>query len=393
MLGRAAGSQGLPPHTTTMSPEPVAFIGISESMRALQEEIALAARTDAKVLITGENGAGKEVAARLIHHRSARNQAPLVAVNCAGIPESLLESELFGHVRGSFTDAHRDRAGLLEQAHGGTIFLDEIGEMPLRMQALLLRFLETGEIQRVGADRRQPPVDVRVIAATNQDLSERIASGAFREDLFYRLDVIHLHVPPLRERREDLPALIDFFLARLARQNQVPPPSLDPAALAALCAFDWPGNVRQLKNVIELIVVRSKNGTVGLSDLPGEVRRAAAAVPLGSHVAPAEALADHVAQELVARMTLRHQSFWSVVHHPFMARDLSRSTVRRVIELGLVEAGGSYSNLLSLFNMDRTDEKRFLIFLRRYGCLVPARRVQLAAARGGTDGAASLLAG
>lgn len=363
-----------------MSAEPVAFIGISKPMRALEDEIALAARSDAKVLITGESGAGKEVAARLIHHRSARCQAPLVAVNCAGIPESLLESELFGHVRGSFTGAHRDRAGLLEQAHGGTVFLDEIGEMSLRMQALLLRFLETGEIQRVGADRRQPPIDVRVITATNRDLSARIATGTFREDLFYRLNVIHLHVPPLRERREDLPGLIDFFLARLARQNHVPQPTLDPAALAALCAFNWPGNVRQLKNVIEVILVRSRNGTIGLSDLSAEVRRATATLPIGPQVMPAEVLADLVAQELLARMTLRHESFWSVVQNPFLARDVSRATVRRVIELGLVEAGGSYADLLSLFNMDRTDEKRFLAFLRRYGCLVPARRAEAPAA-------------
>lgn len=359
-------------------------------MRALEEEIALAARSDAKVLITGESGAGKEVAARLVHHRSARHQAPLVAVNCAGIPESLLESELFGHVRGSFTGAHRDRAGLLEQAHGGTVFLDEIGEMSLRMQALLLRFLETGEIQRVGADRRQPPVDVRVIAATNRDLSARIAAGTFREDLFYRLNVIHLHVPPLRERREDLPALIEFFLARLARQNHVPQPSLDPAALAALCAFSWPGNVRQLKNVIELIVVRSRNGLVRVADLPAEVRRAALAPPLGAAASAADALADLVAQELLARMTLRHESFWSVVHNPFMARDLSRSTLRRVIELGLAETGGSYRDLLTLFNMDRGDEKRFLTFLRRYGALAaPHRDDTTLSARCQAEGTAS----
>lgn len=357
-----------------MSPEPVAFIGTSPPMRALEEEIALAARSDAKVLITGESGAGKEVAARLVHHRSARRHAPLVAVNCAGIPESLLESELFGHVRGSFTGAHRDRVGLLEQAHGGTVFLDEIGEMSLRMQSLLLRFLEAGEIQRVGADRRQSSVDVRVIAATNCDLAERIAAGTFREDLFYRLNVIHLHVPPLRERREDLPALIDFFLARLARQNHVPQPSLDPAALAALCAFSWPGNVRQLKNVVELIVVRNQNGTIRVGDLPAEVRRAALALPLGPAAPAADVLADLAAQELVARMTLRHESFWSVVHDPFVARDLTRRTLRRVVELGLAETGGSYTDLLPLFNLDRGDEKPFLTFLRKHGALEGTHR-------------------
>src|SRR5512146_2256699 len=188
------------------------LIGTSRTASELKEEIERIARSDAKVLVTGESGVGKELVARAIHARSPRRERPFVPVNCAGLPETLLESELFGHVKGSFTGAYRDKPGKLELAHEGTVFLDEIGEMTLRMQGLFLRFLETGEIQKVGTERALGTVNVRVIAATNRNLSDMIVQGQFREDLFYRLNVIHLHVPPLRERREDIPLLIDFFL-------------------------------------------------------------------------------------------------------------------------------------------------------------------------------------
>src|SRR5437899_6214195 len=196
---------------TTVRDSPESLVGIGTAIRAIEAEIEYAARSDAKILITGESGVGKEVIARLIHQRSRRAHTPLVAVNCAGIPDSLLESALFGHMRGSFTGAYRDRLGLFEMAHGGTIFLDEIGEMSLRMQALLLRFLENGEIQRVGADRVQTRVDVRVIAATNRNLIDRIAAKDFREDLYYRLNVLHVTIPPLRQRREDIPVFLQYF--------------------------------------------------------------------------------------------------------------------------------------------------------------------------------------
>src|SRR5688572_16686888 len=189
-------------------------------MTALHEELDRLARSDAKVLITGESGVGKEVVAREIHNRSARSTRPFVPVNCAGLPETLLESELFGHVKGSFTGAYRDKPGKLETAHLGTIFLDEVGEMTLRMQGLLLRFLETGELQKVGEESGGRHVNVRVIAATNRDLREMIRLGAFREDLFYRLNVVHIIVPPLRERREDIPLLISHFLAHFVAVNR-----------------------------------------------------------------------------------------------------------------------------------------------------------------------------
>ena len=249
------------------------LIGVSPVVTDLRQEIDRVARTDAKVLITGESGTGKEVVARQVYALSNRAGRPFVAVNCAGMPETLLESELFGHVRGSFTGAYRDKPGKLEVADEGTIFLDEIGEMTLRMQGLLLRFLETGEIQKVGADRTGSRVDVRTIAATNRDLREMIAQGLFREDLFYRLNVIHLIVPPLRERKEDIPALVEHFVTRMGEPGR-PAHGEDhhPEAMALLAQYNWPGNVRELQNVIERMMVRSRNDVIGVDDVPNEVR-------------------------------------------------------------------------------------------------------------------------
>src|SRR5262245_1423536 len=212
------------------------LIGSSAAIMELGQEIERIARSDAKVLITGESGVGKELVAHAIHQRSARAGRPMVAVNCAGLPETLLESELFGHVRGSFTGAYRDKLGKLELADSGTIFLDEIGEMTLRMQGLLLRFMETGELQKVGADRVAGRVNVRVIAATNRNLREMIAEGTFREDLFYRLNVIHLTVPPLRERREDIAGLVAYFLAQFTRNNGTPVHNISAEAIDLLSA-------------------------------------------------------------------------------------------------------------------------------------------------------------
>src|SRR5688572_30775185 len=194
----------------------VVMVGQSPAIRNIEQEIDYAARSNAKVLITGESGVGKEIVARLIHRHGRRSKGPLVTINCAGFPDSLLETEMFGHVRGSFTDAHRDKAGYLERAHGGTIFMDEVGEMSLRMQALMLRFLETGEVQRVGSDRRLPNLDVRVITATHRRLLDMVADKAFREDLYYRLNVVHIDVPALRDRADDIPLLLQHFLDEAA---------------------------------------------------------------------------------------------------------------------------------------------------------------------------------
>jgi two-component system response regulator PilR (NtrC family) len=347
--------------------------GSSPAARALEEDVAAAARSDAKVLITGESGAGKEVAARQIHERGPRRQQGMLALNCAGVPDALLESELFGYVRGSFTGAYRDKPGLLESANGGTVFLDEIGEMSLRMQALLLRFLETGEIQRVGADRPAGRLNVRVLCATNRDLATRIASGEFREDLFYRINVMRIHVPALRERREDLPQFIDHFLAHFAERHRVARPAVSPAAHARLLAYRWPGNLRELRNVIERLVVRAHDGHIDETDLPPEVLRHAppAGRPPGAPaLPPAEALAQARADEVYARMLERRLSFWTEVYDPFMQRDLTRDTLRRILRRGLDHVGGKYHELTPLFNMARADYKRFVNFLRKHDCLV-----------------------
>jgi formate hydrogenlyase transcriptional activator len=233
----------------------VRLLGRSEAVRTILADIDCAARSGAKVLITGETGVGKEVVARLIHHRSARAAGRLVTVNCAGLPDSLLESELFGHVRGSFTGAYRDKPGLLEMAPNGTVFLDEVGEMSARMQVVLLRFLETGEIQRIGADRSHVRVNVRLVTATNRDLPKEIAAGNFREDLFFRLNVIRMHIPPLRERNEDVPLLFEHYLDFYCDQHRVTRPQIAPATIEALMAYRWPGNIRELRNVVERAMI------------------------------------------------------------------------------------------------------------------------------------------
>ena len=352
-------------------------------MQVVRAEIENAARCHAKVLITGESGVGKEVASRLIHYNGSRAHVPLVAINCVGIPESLLESELFGHVRGSFTGAHRDRVGLLEMAHGGTVFLDEVGEMGPRMQGLLLRFLETGEIQRVGADRVQPRLDVRVIAATNRDLLDEVGRKNFREDLYYRLNVIEIAIPPLRERREDIHVLLDHYLRRHAEQHGIAPPTLSAEAIKWLVNYEWPGNVRQLRNVVERLIVRRGGPVIGVGDLPSIVRERQqlapvdAAVPhdssrLASNVAfVGEPAGKSVVDTMFDRMVKHRESFWSIVYSPFMVRDLTRSDLRAIITRGLEETAGSYKMLVELFNMAPSDYKRFLNFLRKQECQVP----------------------
>src|SRR5688500_7307469 len=247
------------------------LVGSSPAMVDLKAEVERVARSDAKVLITGESGCGKELVAHAVHDGSARSERTFVAVNCAGLPETLLESELFGHVRGSFTGAYRDKLGKLELADQGTMFLDEIGEMTVRMQGLLLRFLETGELQKVGADRVVGRVDVRVIAATNRNLRDMIAQGTFREDLFYRINVIHLPVPPLRERREDIPGLAQHFLDHFTRRGAYTAREIAPDAIVALVNYSWPWNVRELENVIERMAVTGARNVIQAEDQHTEI--------------------------------------------------------------------------------------------------------------------------
>jgi DNA-binding NtrC family response regulator len=340
------------------------FYGTSAAIQALQEDLEDAARSDAKVLITGESGVGKELAARTVHTHSRRCSAPLVALNSAGVPDTLLESELFGHTRGSFTGAYRDKLGIFELARSGTVLLDEVGEMSLRMQSLLLRFLETGEIQPVGSDRPRTRVDVRVIAMTNRHLLDQIAAKAFREDLYYRLNVIHVIVPPLRDRREDIPALVNQFLRGAVQQYGTECPVIADDAMARLMEYDWPGNVRELKNVIERCLVRARGRSIAESALPHEVQ---------TRRAPAAAARQEPARRSVAELAFDqivngHESFWSVVYEPFMSRDLTRDDVRQIVRMGLERTQGNYRVLVGLFNMRKEDYKRFLSCLAKYQC-------------------------
>jgi transcriptional regulator with GAF, ATPase, and Fis domain len=364
-----------------------ALIGTSPTVKALQEEIDYAARCDAKVLITGESGAGKEIVARLIHDGSARRRSPLVTVNCAALTETLLETELFGHVRGSFTGAYRDRSGVFETANRGTVFMDEIGETTPRMQSLLLRFLETGEIQRVGSDEvRNTRVDVRVIAATNRVLMESVANKTFREDLYYRLNVIHLQVAPLRQRREDIPFLLDHFLTDYSRKYSVERPVLSAGTLSVLAQYDWPGNVRELKNIVERMIARNRNTVIQPADLPGEITmRQSAARSLASAPLPMAT----VPESLFESMVKGGQSFWSAVYGPFMSRDLTRADLREIVRKGLERTSGNYKVVTQLFNMPETDYKRFLGFLRKYHCHMPFQQFRSAAGRGDHAGATS----
>jgi transcriptional regulator with GAF, ATPase, and Fis domain len=235
------------------------IIGDSPGLQKVKQQIQLVAPTDAAVLVTGESGTGKELVARAVHDHSERKGRPLIKLNCSAVPEGLFESEFFGHVRGAFTGAFKDKPGRFELADGGTLFLDEIGDVPLAMQAKLLRVLQEKELERVG-DTRTRKVNVRIIAATNRDLKKDVDTGRFREDLFYRLSVFPIEVPPLRQRRDDIPLLVKHFLVQSTGRMNRPATQISEAALSRLTAHDWPGNVRELQNTVERAVILSRGG-------------------------------------------------------------------------------------------------------------------------------------
>jgi two-component system nitrogen regulation response regulator NtrX len=245
---------------------PFEIVGKTPVMRALMEKIEKVAATPARVLITGENGTGKELVARALHRMSPRASKPFVEVNCAAIPSELIESELFGHMKGSFTGAISDRAGKFEQANKGTLFLDEIGDMSLAAQAKVLRVLQDNVITRIGG-AKPISVDVRVIAATNKTLESEIAAGKFREDLYYRLNVVPIHVPPIRERREDIPMLAQYFAATLSAREGIQPHSFTADALERLSSLDWPGNVRELRNTVERLLILAPESQISARDI------------------------------------------------------------------------------------------------------------------------------
>src|SRR5256712_1433433 len=286
------------------------LVGNSPGMLELRAQIERAAPTKATVLIQGESGTGKELAAREIHRRSSRAQMPFIQVNCAAIPEELIESELFGHEKGSFTGAVRKQTGKFVAADGGTIFLDEIGDMSLRTQAKVLRVLQEGEVEPVGS-AMVAKVDVRVIAATNKDLVEEIRAGRFREDLYYRLNVIPIRTPPLRERRDDIPVLAEHFAALFSQEHNKHPKKFTPAALRALQDAPWRGNVRELRNMIERLVIMVPSDSIDITDLPAEFFRAATEIITSSmQLATLQAFKDEAERAFILAKLREHG--WNV---------------------------------------------------------------------------------
>ncbi|HEY3202484.1 MAG TPA: sigma-54 dependent transcriptional regulator [Thermoanaerobaculia bacterium] len=281
------------------------LIGESTPMRRLQEEIARVAPADARVLITGENGTGKELVARAIHRASPRAESRLVEVNCAAIPEELIESELFGHTRGSFTGASEDRRGKFEEADGGTLFLDEVGDMSPKTQAKVLRALQESTFTRVGGTK---PIssDARVLSATNKNLDREIARGAFREDLYFRLAVVPVAVPPLRERREDIPLLAAHFLKSASERFGHRPRGLSRAALETLQEYRWPGNVRELKNTVERLVILCPADEIRREDLPAEIRDGELSAPLPAEAPLRDARDDFERRYILAALRRHH---------------------------------------------------------------------------------------
>ena len=353
--------KSVPDHHRPDGGSPRRLIAASAAMIDIVRLAERAAASDAKVLLTGESGVGKDVIAHVIHQQSQRARGPFIAVNCAGLTESLLESELFGHERGSFTGAYRERRGTLEMAHGGTLFLDEVGEMSLRMQALLLRFLETGELQRVGGAESSTRADVRIIAATNRSLPERVAAGDFREDLLYRLRVIHIHVPPLRDRRDDIRPLIAHFAAA-----HRPPVEFSADALMLLDRYRWPGNVRELQNVVEQAIWQASAPVVEATHLPPFIH----AVESLLHQRERR---RQIADDLYEALASRRYSFWDHVHQLFLSRDITRHDIRELVRRGLGTTRGSYRGLLELFGMKPEDYQRFHNFLAAHDCKVEFR--------------------
>ena len=281
-----------------------AIVGQSPAFRRVMEMMQLAAPSTATILLLGESGTGKELFARAVHEHSARAKGPFIPINCGAIPDTLLESELFGYEKGAFTGAIARKEGRFERASGGTLFLDEVGELSPAVQVKLLRVLQEGEIERLGGSG-PIPVDVRIVAGTNRDLKKRVEEGHFREDLFYRLNVVPITLPPLRERREDIPLLADHFLRRYANKNQKPMTGFSPEARAKLEAHGWPGNIRELENVIERAVVLCRGNAIDLEDLPDALRAGVPGLSAGHIAIPIGMPMDEIELRVIHE-TLRH---------------------------------------------------------------------------------------
>jgi two-component system, NtrC family, nitrogen regulation response regulator NtrX len=332
------------------------IVGHSYTVRSVTDKIALVAKTPARVLITGENGTGKELVARAVHAQSLRAKGPFVEVNCAAIPSELIESELFGHIKGSFTGAVADRAGKFEQADGGTLFLDEIGDMSLAAQAKVLRVLQDGVVTRIGG-AKPVRVDVRVLAATNKVVEEEIAAGRFREDLYYRLNVVPIHVPALRERREDIPQLIGHFVAQLTGPGGLAPRAIGNDAVDRLQSLDWPGNVRELRNTIERLLILSSGPRVSAEDVDRLVSRRGdnAEGGLGSLLdVPKFEDFKHAAERAYLLAKLR--AFDWNVSETARALDMPRSNLYKKIERYALSREGGAVNAVHSVPSDIDDE-------------------------------------
>lgn len=315
------------------------IIAHSKPFLRVLDQASRVAERDATVLIMGETGTGKEVLARAIHHSSRRRHRPFIAINCGAIPRDLVESELFGHRRGSFTGALNDRAGRVEAAEGGTLFLDEIGELPLEVQVKLLRLLQEGEIAKLGADV-PTRVNVRIIAATHRNLKAMVEDGSFREDLYYRLSVVPLEIPPLRDRREDIPALIKELFERACKRHEVQGTTLSPGAVKKLIAYRWPGNVRQLENVLERVVLLAQHTVITEEDLPEEIIGPSQPALAAFADLPEEGLSLETLERDLIRRAL--EKFHGNQTHAARYLDISRRTlIYRMDKHGLISGTAS----------------------------------------------------
>lgn len=337
----------------------VRMIGRSASLAAAQEKLFRFAQIDRPVLVTGESGVGKELFARSLYVLSSRRGRPFVSINCAQYQnDDLLVSEIFGHTKGSFTGASTDHSGLFEVADGGVLFLDEVAELSSRAQAMLLRVLSEGELKPLGGNQIRK-VNVRIIAATNRPLRQMIVEGTFREDLYYRLRYLHVHVPPIRERENDWHLLVNYFLSR-SNATQPATKQFSTSAWSLLSTYAWPGNVREIQSVVDVGFCLSE----GASIEPIYIRDALEERMPSFNTE--EKSPSGIVTRLYAQMLEDGEDFWHVIREPFMDRELNRSQVRAVVQCGLRDTQGSYKRLLEIFRVEQSDYLRFMDFLRHH---------------------------
>jgi len=346
------------------------IVGVSSAIKSLRDRIALVAAAPLDVLICGESGTGKELVARAIHRTGRRANGIFIALDCGALSDTLVESELFGYRKGAFTGAIENRVGLLETAQGGVIFLDEISNLTLKLQAKLLRVLQEREIRRIG-EASTRAIDVQIIAATNKDLRQEIRKGRFRKDLFYRLNAMEIDVPPLRERLEDVPLLIQSFLDKIAKQEKGKAKKFSSDAIALLCQYFYPGNVRELRNIVQNGFYSCRENIIGVANLPSEVREAQ------PHHKEANSVASGKALEIYSNICDGTGGFVELVIEPLRHAQIGPATVRQIIQLALQESRGKYRQAFRLLGIPDKNYHMTMAFLKRKKCYVdfhPFRR-------------------